>query len=96
MAAAFRPFIIDAPAEITYNTTFRIEASSKGKTIDGNIQINLLAQGFHTHGQGMSQRMVQMGWQSVDGTLGFEVNSPRDASVMPPGYVLLIELCRKS
>lgn len=85
MAATPRPTIITAPAEITFNSLFKIEAALQGQAIHGDVQVNLLAQGFHTHGQGMSQRMVQMGWQVISGTLGLEVNAPRDASVIPPG-----------
>lgn len=33
--------------------------------------------------------MVQMGLQVINGTLEFEVNAPRDASIIPPGYVFL-------
>lgn len=84
MAAKFRS-IVAAPAEITYDSILKIEPTFRSKAVRGNIQINLLASGFHTHGQGMSQRSIQMGWQVVDGTLDFEVNAPRDASVMPLG-----------
>lgn len=85
MAATVRPQIISSPEEINYSSIFKIKALSEGKAIHGNVQINLVAQGFHTHGQGMSQRMVEMGVQVIEGTSEFEVNSPRDASVIPPG-----------
>lgn len=85
MAATARPTILTAPTEITYNSVFKVEAALQGSAIQGDVQVNLLAQGFHTHAQGMSQRMVQMGWQLIDGTLELEVHAPRDASVMPPG-----------
>jgi hypothetical protein len=85
MAATSRPSIIKAPVDITYDSTFKIEATFENEAMEGDIQVNLVAQGFHTHGQGMSQRMVQMGWTLVHETLELEVNAPRDASVMPPG-----------
>jgi len=85
MAATSRPTIVTTPAKITYSSTFKIQASFRGKAMQGNIQVNLVAQGFHTHGQGMSQRMVQMGWKLVDGTSELEVIAPRDASMIPPG-----------
>lgn len=43
--------------------------------------------GFHTHGQGMGQRMAMLG-QDI-GKAGMIVTAPRDASVMPPGQYLL-------
>jgi len=88
MAAISRP-MFTAPNKIAYNSVFKIEGTFGGRAIRGDVQINLLAQGFHTYGQGMSQRMVQMGVQLVDGTSDIEVNTPRDASVMPPGIYLI-------
>ncbi|RDW79929.1 galactose oxidase-like [Coleophoma cylindrospora] len=85
-----RPVITTFPANITYGTTFNIEARLElGARIRGNVQINLLAHGFHTHGVGMGQRMVKMGFKMVANSYEITVHAPRDASIISPGIYML-------
>ena len=59
-----------------------------GGNLEGQIQVVLSAPGFHTHGSGMTQRMVMMTFTGA-GESTLNVTSPRDESVMPPGVYLL-------
>lgn len=85
-----RPLIISLPASIFYGRTFLIEARlERGARIRSNVQINLIAPGFHTHGQAMGQKMVKMGFKAIANSYGFKVYAPRDASVIAPGVYLM-------
>ena len=85
-----RPLITDLPASITYGETFTISARlEKGARIRGAVQINLVAQGFHTHGQSMTQKLIKCGFKVVANSYDISVIAPRDASVVPPGIYLL-------
>lgn len=85
-----RPLIMTLPNKIAYGSTFEIETRlEKGGRVRGEVQINLVAQGFHTHGQGMGQKMVKMGFKAKANSYGFKVYAPRDASVIAPGVYLM-------
>lgn len=98
-----RPLITALPAIIFYNTSFQLRAELAPDTpLLGQVQIALLAPGFHTHGVAMGQRMVMLGFEAsanakIDeasanaarvNSTKFTVEGPRDASVMPPGVYL--------
>jgi len=84
-----RPIIYDAPGKINYTANFTINAGySTGADVKGDVQISLIASGFHTHGLGMGMRNVQLGFKAMANS-SFTVYPPRDATVMPPGVYLL-------
>lgn len=90
MESTNRPIIHSAPANITYGTNFNMNAGYlKGAYVRGDIQISLIAGGFHTHGMGMGMRSVHMGFEAIANSRDFTVYGPRDATVMPPGIYLL-------
>lgn len=85
-----RPVITDLPASITYGSSFTLSTRlEKGARVRGVVQINLVAQGFHTHGQAMTQKLVSCGFKAVANSYDFTVTTPRDASVIPPGIYLM-------
>ena len=55
------------------------------------MQVVLSQPGFHTHGQELGQRMVQMSFTNASTASGstLTVTAPRDASVMQPGVYLI-------
>lgn len=82
-----RPVIESSWWYVQYGKTFEVKANLEGKNLKGSTEISVIATGFHTHGQGMGQRMVVMefeDWGEV-----FVVKAPRDGSVMPPGVYML-------
>jgi len=87
MDAPARPVITSSPHDMAYNSSFTICATLKGQPLRGETMVVLSNPGFHTHGQGMGQRMAMLGLSI--GNDGMIVMAPRDASVMPPGQYLL-------
>lgn len=71
---------------MAYNSSFTICATLNGQPLQGETMVVLSNPGFHTHGQGMGQRMAMLGLDI--GKDGMSVTAPRDASVMPPGQYL--------
>lgn len=60
MSADARPVITSTWWYVQYGKTFEVRATLKGKDMRGVTEISLVNTGFHTHGQGMGQRMVVM------------------------------------
>ena len=58
MSAAARPVITSTWWYIMYGKTFEVKANLGGKDLQGITEISLVNAGFHTHGQGMGQRMA--------------------------------------
>ena len=58
MSADARPVITSTWWYAQYGKTFEVRANLKGKDLKGVTEISLVNTGFHTHGQGMGQRMV--------------------------------------
>lgn len=89
ISAAERPIITSIPHEISWKSTFQVQATLSGGRIQGRVQIALSNPGFHTHGVGMGQRMIMMGFTADAKSNSFTVTAPSDPSVMPPGIYLL-------
>lgn len=89
MDAGARPVITSSPHDVAYNSTFTVVANLNGQPLEGETKIVMSNPGFHTHGQGMGQRMavLEMEMGSTGGQM--VVRAPRDASVMPLGQYLL-------
>ncbi|MCJ1313280.1 hypothetical protein MMC25_006957 [Agyrium rufum] len=93
MSASARPVITVSPTIIYYNQPFTISTTiaggPNGGRVVGTVKVALSANGFHTHGQGMGQRMIMLTNSAVANSVQYTVTAPRDASVMPPGIYLL-------
>ena len=87
MNASVRPVLVSSPRDVAYNSNFTVQATLDGRTVQGELKVVISNPGFHTHGQGMGQRMAMLGFE-VQGE-ALIVKAPRDASVMPPGQYLL-------
>ena len=87
MDASARPVIVASPRDVAYNSSFTVRATLNNQAVQGDVKVVLSNPGFHTHGQGMGQRMAMLGFSIESGAL--VVQAPRDASVMPPGQYLL-------
>lgn len=87
MDASARPVVVSSPRDVAYNGSFTVQATFNGQPVQGETKVVLGNPGFHTHGQGMGQRMAMLGFEAQSGAL--VVTGPRDASVMPPGQYLL-------
>lgn len=60
MSASARPKITSTWWYVQYGKTFEVKASLRRKDLQGETVISMMNVGFHTHGQGMGQRMVVM------------------------------------
>ena len=58
MEASARPTITSTWWYVQYSKTFEVKANLEGKDLQGITEIMLVNPGFHTHGQGMGQRMA--------------------------------------
>lgn len=86
MESENRPRILDHSDAMGYASNYSFNAAYKnGDLVKGDIQVSLIATGFHTHGLGMGQRHVQMGFEAGAGANEFITYGPRDSTVMPPG-----------
>lgn len=74
------------PASFSYGATFAITTTVR---IRGVVQLQLLAPGFQTHGQGMGQRMVELTGAAVANSVPWNVVGPPNVTVIPPGIYML-------
>ena len=58
MDVSARPKITSTWWYIQYGRTFEVKANLEGEDLQGITEIMLVNPGFHTHGQGMGQRMA--------------------------------------
>ena len=65
MEASVRPVITSAWWYVQYGKTFEVKVNLAGEDLRGMTEISLVNAGFHTHGQGMGQRMVVMEFAGI-------------------------------
>jgi len=54
------------PEKIAYGSSFTVSTRlERGARIRGDVKFTLIATGIHTHGQGMGQRAVELGFKAV-------------------------------
>ena len=87
-----RPVIASAPAEINYNTLFRVTVgSSKAQDI---TDVSLLRLGGATHSYDFDQRFMWLNFvpDPQDPTNKLKISAPPHGFVAPPGYYMLFIL----
>ncbi|KAL8792897.1 MAG: hypothetical protein Q9195_004540, partial [Heterodermia aff. obscurata] len=85
--ASGRPNITSCWWYVQYGREFDVEVNVAGRDLQGETVVAMVHPGFRTHGLGMGQRMVVLGFSDNGPTL--TVTAPRDPSVMPPGVYML-------
>jgi hypothetical protein len=79
-----RPVVTSAPQTVTYGSTFRVGVQGDPAAID---RAALVRPAAVTHAVDMDQRVITLDVTARDG--GITLNTPRDATVAPPGYYML-------
>lgn len=82
-----RPAVTFAPSAVRYSTTFRVAVAGDPSEIAAAALIRPAAV---THAVDMDQRVITLGVTTQAD--GVTLNTPRDATVAPPGYYMLFLL----